>query len=923
MAAHRYWRINVSAVTSGTLLSILEMEMRESIFGPNVCAGGVATASDTLAGSSASYAFDGSLRDLSTGATQDAWATNSGALPAWLKYDFGVGVTKDIVAISIQGRQGGFGPGQQAKDYTVEWSDDNSTWTVAWSVTGAVIGEFEFHLSVDPSWSEPSYVGSPYGSHEFWRIYTMRPQTASDAPAIGEIEFRATPGGADQASGGTAVADAVFGAGLEASKAFDNNATTLWSSTDKGLVNFAWIYYQFASPVEVAEFIIKSRHDVAAQTSPRFFALQFADSSSGPWTTVLVPPSQIGWSLSETRTFTDPDFISEALTDVTPNVGDVAGGTAVTLTGAGFTSATGATFDGVAATSFVVVNDTSITCVTPAGAGLIDVVVIRPTTNLTLIDGYTYSAIPAATVDSVTPNKGTVAGGTAVTIAGDDFTGATGATFNGNAGTSFVVVNDETITCVTPVGSVGLVDVVVNGYGGDGTLTDGFEYLNAIRATQIPLLVVNLPMQPSHVTQIPLLVVNLPFQGTEITQSPLLTIYTPTPIPLPGPVVPEVPVTEVWEFQTAVNITEGSKEQRAALISNPFVKLAFSALIMNEEDRRSIYQMLFKFIKQSFDYPNYVYSTKLTAAASAAATKLFFNPASTDMREGERIALFNPQLDTTAYYTITTLDSDGANLSSPLTEDIPAYYLVCPAFEFRTEPTVGLSMRSIDGSFALKLQTMRPRSVLRPGSSATLTQFDDFIVLDKIPLADTQVDEGFEQDINWLDNETNAPQVLTNWRIPFVSGTRSYLIHRPTGLDYWRTFADAIKGRRTAFLLPTFRDDMPLALTPALSATVIVSSNIQYFDFWQSKTYQYLRLEREDGSVIYRKVLEVTANYNGDGNPSSVNIKLDANIGGSAGNNLFSKISYANICRLNSDSVELMHDAYDTILTIKVRAVNE
>src|SRR5215475_2910806 len=81
-----------------------------------------------------------------------------------------------------------------------------------------------------------------------------------------------------------------------------------------------------------------------------------------------------------------------------------------------------------------------------------------------------------ATVTSVTPNTGLAAGGTAVTIAGTNFTGATSATFGGTAATSFSVVNSTTITCTTPVHAVGAVAVVVVQPTGNGTLASGFTY---------------------------------------------------------------------------------------------------------------------------------------------------------------------------------------------------------------------------------------------------------------------------------------------------------------------------------------------------------------------------------------------------------------------------------------------------------------
>jgi hypothetical protein len=56
------------------------------------------------------------------------------------------------------------------------------------------------------------------------------------------------------------------------------------------------------------------------------------------------------------------------ITAISPATGPRAGGTAVTLTGQGFTAISGVTFGGVSATAIVVVDDSTITCVTPPTA---------------------------------------------------------------------------------------------------------------------------------------------------------------------------------------------------------------------------------------------------------------------------------------------------------------------------------------------------------------------------------------------------------------------------------------------------------------------------------------------------------------------------------------------------------------------------
>ena len=148
-----------------------------------------------------------------------------------------------------------------------------------------------------------------------------------------------------------------------------------------------------------------------------------------------------------------------AITSLAPTSGPETGGTAVTITGTGFTGATGVTFDGTPGTSFTVVNDTTITVTTPAGTpGPADVVVQSPNGN-SAPGTFTYEAVP--TISSLAPTSGPETGGTPVTITGTGFTGATGVTFDGIAGVGFSVVNDTTITVASPAHAPGAVDVVV------------------------------------------------------------------------------------------------------------------------------------------------------------------------------------------------------------------------------------------------------------------------------------------------------------------------------------------------------------------------------------------------------------------------------------------------------------------------------
>lgn len=83
-----------------------------------------------------------------------------------------------------------------------------------------------------------------------------------------------------------------------------------------------------------------------------------------------------------------------AIASIDPTSGPDSGGTAVTIYGSDFTTvgATLVAFDGLAATSIVVVDATTITCNTPAHpAGVVDVMVTNDFGSDTLSNGYTYT----------------------------------------------------------------------------------------------------------------------------------------------------------------------------------------------------------------------------------------------------------------------------------------------------------------------------------------------------------------------------------------------------------------------------------------------------------------------------------------------------------------------------------------------------
>ena len=167
------------------------------------------------------------------------------------------------------------------------------------------------------------------------------------------------------------------------------------------------------------------------------------------------------------------------ITALSPAAGTPAGGTVVTITGSGFTGATGASFGGVTATGFIVDTDTQIRVASPVHvAGIVDVVVNGPggasVTDTATKYTYTNAAIPVVT--AVNPVSSPITGGTVVSITGTGFTGATSVTFGGTAATTPSVLSDTSILATAPAHAAGIVDVIVTTPAGVSVAASGSKF---------------------------------------------------------------------------------------------------------------------------------------------------------------------------------------------------------------------------------------------------------------------------------------------------------------------------------------------------------------------------------------------------------------------------------------------------------------
>lgn len=154
MANHRYWRLQINAAASGSIVGVRSLELRATVGGANMSATGNGTPSASTSNGSypPSQAFDAS------GSTD--WISTAG-MPQWLQWDFGAGNERDVAQVVIVNP---YANGYGLLHGNIQYSDDGTIFTI-WGFIGSpntAAGVTNTYLQVPPGSGAVNVVTQQY-----------------------------------------------------------------------------------------------------------------------------------------------------------------------------------------------------------------------------------------------------------------------------------------------------------------------------------------------------------------------------------------------------------------------------------------------------------------------------------------------------------------------------------------------------------------------------------------------------------------------------------------------------------------------------------------------------------------------------------------------------------------------------------------
>ncbi|MFO0748789.1 MAG: IPT/TIG domain-containing protein [Myxococcota bacterium] len=205
-----------------------------------------------------------------------------------------------------------------------------------------------------------------------------------------------------------------------------------------------------------------------------------AADAPGPVPLTILNPDGLGVTLASGFTYEVPSATAPTITSVVPGSGPEGGNTTLTITGSGFSAGGNWSLGGQPLSTAATISPNLVTAKTPPSApGKADLLYVGADGQVALkLQAFEYVAAPKLT--AISPALGGVAGGTEVTLIGDNMKPGMKVFFGGNQGEVLFVQSVSTATARTPPSLIrGFVDVTVrNTDGQEGKLTAGFEYLD-------------------------------------------------------------------------------------------------------------------------------------------------------------------------------------------------------------------------------------------------------------------------------------------------------------------------------------------------------------------------------------------------------------------------------------------------------------
>lgn len=321
----------------------------------------------------------------------------------------------------------------------------------------------------------------------------------------------------------------------------------------------------------------------------------------------------------------------------------------------------------------------------------------------------------------------------------------------------------------------------------------------------------------------------------------------------------ETPVKETLAFLTEVITGLTGKEQRIALRKNP--RQLFDVVYkLTGNDRQRMQALLMDWTNNVFGFPLWHEKLTLTAAASTATTVYSVVGADDiDLRVGGLAIVFT-DANVFDVITIASLTDTTITATDPSVNSYPVGTTIMPLRTAVIRKMVSGAREIVNlETFKILFEVNDNDTGALSGDVSAFSTFGGKVLFDDCNVMSGQMGEEYKRRIYRIDNQTGVVAISATWdRNKRVHQKGFSLRNRLETLNFRKAMI-AIGGRVKSFYIPTFSDDLTVAVDLSTGANTMDIERIEYERFVQSREPKVtFKITFTDGTSLVRVVQSAT-----------------------------------------------------------------
>lgn len=369
-------------------------------------------------------------------------------------------------------------------------------------------------------------------------------------------------------------------------------------------------------------------------------------------------------------------------------------------------------------------------------------------------------------------------------------------------------------------------------------------------------------------------------------------------------------VSESLTWVSGVLASPSGAEQRFALRTTPRRSLEASFLLFGQ-DRAWADNALVSALGVPWYVPLFYDMGRITSDTTPGSDEIVLDTTNREFSVGGFVMLRSGVFSASVHQIDEILPD--RLVVTPGVGAFPAGTLVMPCAPMRLDGGAASVARLADRAGRLRLRFVQdggasfPETFLPPS-------YRDFPVMNTPPNESNDLTTEYSRIQSEIRNTLTKPFIVDTAGKNFSVQQHTWLVSGKADQDALRGFFYALEGRRNALWIPTFAADLDLVATVSAFSTNIVVKRCGYTAFGGPRFgREDIRIELYDGTFLIRRI--TASAESGD----TETLTLSAALGVTVEPRSVKRISFMHLCRLDQDSVELVHYA-DKAGALTVRA---